>query len=62
MAICIKKNKGRYIFVNLECLIEQSVSIKIYASFLPIGHTLKDIDETISQSDRFLWANNAVTL
>ncbi len=59
---CVRENKNRFIFGYLESLIAWNVVDEIEMSFLPIGHTHEDIDQSFSATSNALRENNAITL
>lgn len=59
---CTRENKNRFLFAYLECFIAWGVFAEVYVSFLPIGHTHADIDQTFSCTARHLRNTEAVTI
>lgn len=59
---CSRENKNRYFFAFLECLVAWKVFEEVHASFLPVGHTHSDIDQSFSCTSRRLRTNDAITL
>ena len=59
---CTRENKNRFFFSYLELLVANGVFKEIQVSFLPIGHTHADIDQSFSAISSHLRQNNAITL
>ena len=59
---CTRENKNRYTLGYIEMLVAIGVVGEVQVSFLPIGHTHSDIDQTFSCTSRRLKANDAITL
>ena len=59
---CTRENKNRFLFAYLELLVAMGVFKEIQASFLPIGHTHADIDQSFSAISSHLRQNDAVTM
>jgi len=59
---CTRENKNTFMFAYLESLVAWGVFTEVSASFLPIGHTHADIDQTFSCTARRLRNNNAITM
>lgn len=59
---CVRENKNRYFFAYFQCLVHLGVFKTIQISFLPIGHTHADIDQSFSSIGAHLSINDAYTL
>lgn len=59
---CSRENKNRYFLSFLESLVAWNVFEEIHASFLPVGHTHIDIDQSFSCTSRRLRSYDAITL
>lgn len=59
---CTRENKNRYFFSYIECLVALEVFSEIQVSFLPVGHTHEDIDQSFSCTSKRLKTHSAVTL
>lgn len=59
---CTRENKNTYFFSYAESLVAWGVYEEVFVSFLPIGHTHADIDQTFSCTSRRLKTNAAVTM
>lgn len=59
---CVRENKNRFTLAYLECLVAWGVFAEVQASFLPIGHTHADIDQTFSCTSGRLKTHDAITL
>lgn len=59
---CTRENKNRYMFSYQESLIAWGVSTEVFVSFLPIGHTHADIDQTFSCTSKRLRHNGSHTM
>jgi len=59
---CIRENKNSFLLAYLESLVSWGVFGEVHASFLPIGHTHTDIDQTFSCTSRRLRTNDAITM
>ncbi len=59
---CTKENKNRFLFSYIESLIHWNIFDQVEVSFLPVGHTHEDIDQTFSRTSDRLRCNNAITL
>ena len=59
---CVKENKNRFLFAYIESLIRWNLFDEILVSFLPVGHTHEDIDQTFSRTSDRLRCNDAITL
>ncbi len=59
---CTRENKNRYFFAYIESLLRWKLFDEIIVSFLPVGHTHEDIDQTFSRTSDRLRCNDAVTL
>lgn len=59
---CIRENKNRYFMAYFQSLVHLGVFKTVQISFLPIGHTHADIDQTFSSISTHLKINDAVTL
>ncbi len=59
---CTKENKNRFLFSYIECLIRWRLFDEVVVSFLPVGHTHEDIDQTFSRTSDRLRCNDAITL
>ena len=46
---CVRENKNSYLFAFLAWLVERRVFVKIYLSFLPVGHTHFKPDQVASR-------------
>lgn len=57
-----RENKNRYLFSYLESLVTWRLFDDVQASFLPVGHTHEDIDQTFSRTAERLRSNDAITL
>jgi len=59
---CTRENKNTFLFSYVECLVAWGVFVEVHVSFLPIGHTHSDIDQTFSCTSKRLASNTAVTI
>lgn len=59
---CTRENKNRFLMAYLESLVGWGVFLEVQASFLPIGHTHADIDQSFSCTSRRLRNHDTVTL
>jgi len=59
---CTRENKNRFMFCYMESLVAWGVFTDVFVSFLPIGHTHADIDQTFSCTSRRLRTNDATTM
>ena len=59
---CIRENKNRYFMSYFQLLVHLGVFKMVQISFLPIGHTHADIDQTFSSISTHLKINDAITL
>lgn len=59
---CIRENKNRYFMSYFQSLVHLGVFNMVQISFLPIGHTHADIDQTFSSISKHLTINDAITL
>ncbi len=59
---CTKENKNRYMFSYIESLLRWKLFDEVMVSFLPVGHTHEDIDQTFSRTSDRLRCNDAITL
>lgn len=59
---CTRENKNTFMFSYVECLVAWGVFTEVHVSFLPIGHTHADIDQTFSCTSRRLRNTEAITM
>lgn len=59
---CIRENKNRYLMAYFQLFVHLGVFKMVQVSFLPIGHTHADIDQTFSSISTHLRINNAITV
>lgn len=55
---CTRKNKNKFLFCYLECLVAWGVFQEVFVSFLPVGHTHADIDQEFNFTSRRMQSNN----
>ena len=58
---CGRENKNRYFFAYFQALVHLGVFKTIQISFLPVGHTHTDIDQSFSAVGAHLDINEALT-
>lgn len=58
---CIRENKNRFFFSYFQSLVHLGVFKTVQVSFLPIGHTHADIDQSFSSIGAHLSINEAFT-
>lgn len=59
---CTRENKNKYFLSYLESLVARGVFQSVQVSFLPVGHTHEDIDQSFSVITRHLRHKAAHTL
>lgn len=59
---CTRENKNKYLFSYLESLVQWCLFDEVIVSFLPVGHTHEDIDQTFSRTSERLRSKDAITL
>lgn len=59
---CTRENKNRYFLRYIECALAWNTFDEVQVSFLPIGHTHEDIDQSFFCTARRIRSNNAATL
>lgn len=59
---CWRENKNKYLLSYIEYLVLRGVFEEVYVSFLPIGHTHVDIDQTFSTTSNRMRVNDAMTM
>lgn len=59
---CTRENKNKYFLSYLESLVARGVFQSVQVSFLPVGHTHEDIDQSFSVITRHLKHKAAHTL
>ena len=59
---CTRENKNRYLLAYCELLVAQGVFKVVYVSFLPVGHTHADIDQSFSSISGKLRREDAATM
>lgn len=59
---CSRENKNRYTLGFFELLVALGVFLEVEASFLPVGHTHTDIDQSFSVVSRLLDRSDAATM
>ena len=58
---CTRENKNRYFMAYFELLVVLGVFLEVEVSFLPVGHTHIDIDQTFSSVGHALERSDAPT-
>lgn len=59
---CTRENKNRYFMAYFELLVARGVFREVQISFLPIGHTHSDIDQSFSSVAVRLKMQDAITM
>lgn len=59
---CVRENKNQFLLSYVDCLVLRGVFESVEVSFLPIGHTHTDIDQTFSSTAERLRRSDAPTL
>ena len=59
---CSRENKNKYFMAYVEMLVAAGVFVEVQVSFLPVGHTHTDIDQSFSSVSSYLRVQKAITM